>query len=544
MEKRAEHLEEIHQADGMVFLSRSIAIPDEAGNYLYSRHNLIDITELVQARTRLAEQEDKHRTLLENLPQRVFYKDRHSVYIACNSAYARDLKLLSADAIAGKDDFTFYPQALAEKYRSDDQRIIETGITEDIEEPYIQDGNELWAHTVRTPVRDSNGEVIGVLGIFWDVTLQRQALERIKHLDRMYRTISRGNQALVRATDELTLAKEVCEVLVDHGGFHSACVVYGITPADAVAVAQAGLNHRDAGRIARAAARYADEIGFEQLDQGPPLSGPGPEQHPVFSDITGRHGLGSLIVLPLRMDNGTTGMLWVGSKSADAFDSEVCSLLLEMAGDLAFGISNIRAQAERFHLLEQLGHSLDHAVTAIAATVEMRDPYTAGHQRRVAKLAAAMAQELGMDAERIKGVHMAGIVHDIGKIHVPAEILASPAKLTDAEFEIIKTHSRSGWEILKGIDFPWPVAEIVLQHHEKLDGSGYPDGLKGTDILLEARILSVADVVEAMASHRPYRPGFGIFPALQEVSRRKGMLYDKDVVDVCLRMFLEKGYEL
>ena len=174
----------------------------------------------------------------------------------------------------------------------------------------------------------------------------------------------------------------------------------------------------------------------------------------------------------------------------------------------------------------------------------MRDPYTAGHQRRVARLATAIAAEMGLEESRVQGLHMAGVVHDIGKIHVPAEILSSPAKLSNAEFEIIKTHPQTGYEILKGIDFPWPVAEIVWQHHEKLDGSGYPRGLKDEEILLEARILTVADVVEAMASHRPYRPGFGIFPSLQEISRNKGKLYDEQVVEACQRLFMEKGFEL
>jgi len=137
---------------------------------------------------------------------------------------------------------------------------------------------------------------------------------------------------------------------------------------------------------------------------------------------------------------------------------------------------------------------------------------------------------------------MAGVVHDIGKIHVPAEILSSPAKLSNAEFEIIKTHPLAGYEILKVIDFPWPVAEIVYQHHEKLDGSGYPRGLKGEEILLEARILTVADVVEAMTSHRPYRPGFGVFPALQEISRNKGKFYDAAAVEACLRIFMEQNF--
>jgi putative nucleotidyltransferase with HDIG domain len=243
--------------------------------------------------------------------------------------------------------------------------------------------------------------------------------------------------------------------------------------------------------------------------------------------------------------NGTMlGGLEIFAAETDAFAPDMIDLLAELAGDLAFGVGNLRARAERIGILEKLEQSLDHAVTAIAATVEMRDPYTAGHQRRVAQLAVAIAEEMGLDKDRVEGLRMAGVVHDIGKIHVPAEILSNPGKLTGAEFDIIKTHSQAGYEILKGIDFPWPVADIVWQHHEKLDGSGYPRGLKGEELLLEARILTVADVVEAMASHRPYRPGFGVFPSLREISRNKGKLYDERVAEACQRLFMEKGYEL
>jgi len=236
------------------------------------------------------------------------------------------------------------------------------------------------------------------------------------------------------------------------------------------------------------------------------------------------------------------GALDIYSAEADAFAPDMIDLLTELAGDLAFGIGNLRVRAERMGILENLEHSLDNAVTAIAATVEMRDPYTAGHQRRVARLAVAIAREMGLPDDQVQGLRMAGVVHDIGKIHVPAEILSSPAKLSNAEFEIIKTHPLAGYEILKVIDFPWPVAEIVYQHHEKLDGSGYPRGLKGEEILLEARILTVADVVEAMTSHRPYRPGFGVFPALQEISRNKGKFYDAAAVEACLRIFMEQNF--
>jgi len=183
-------------------------------------------------------------------------------------------------------------------------------------------------------------------------------------------------------------------------------------------------------------------------------------------------------------------------------------------------------------------------VTAIASTVEMRDPYTAGHQRRTAHLASAIAKELQLPDYLIEGLNLASVVHDIGKIKIPAEILCKPGRLDELEFGLIKRHPETGYEILKSIDFPWPIANIVLQHHERLDNSGYPYGLMGDEILLEAKILSVADVVEAMSSHRPYRAGLGVEAALNEITRHKGVLYDASVVDACLILFKEKDYNL
>ena len=182
-------------------------------------------------------------------------------------------------------------------------------------------------------------------------------------------------------------------------------------------------------------------------------------------------------------------------------------------------------------------------IEALATLSEVRDPYTAGHQRRVTRLACAVARELGLPADRVAGLRVIGLLHDMGKISVPAEILSKPGKLSDTEFAIIKSHAQAGYEIVKEIRFPWPVAEVILQHHERLDGSGYPKGLTSPDIILEARILAVADVVEAMASHRPYRPALGIPAALEEITQKKGVLYDPEVVDACLKLFTEKGFQ-
>ncbi|MBU1669613.1 MAG: HD-GYP domain-containing protein [Actinobacteria bacterium] len=183
-------------------------------------------------------------------------------------------------------------------------------------------------------------------------------------------------------------------------------------------------------------------------------------------------------------------------------------------------------------------------VRAVAAVAERRDPYTANHQKRVSDLAQAIAREMGLSDERVEGVRVAGILHDTGKVVVPSDILSKPGRLSEFEFGIIKSHPKADFEIVEGIEFPWPVAQTVLQHHERLDGSGYPSGLKGEDIVLEARILAVADVVEAMASHRPYRPARGIEKALDEINSNAGRLYDPEVVRACTRLFRDRHYEL
>ena len=191
---------------------------------------------------------------------------------------------------------------------------------------------------------------------------------------------------------------------------------------------------------------------------------------------------------------------------------------------------------------ENLRETLIATVNILASTIEMKDPYTAGHQRRVTTLACAIAEEMGLSDDQFDGLRMAGLIHDLGKINVPAEILSKPGHINDIEFSIIRYHPQICHDILKTIELPWPVAQIVLHHHERMDGSGYPQGLKADDIMLEARILAVADVVEAMASHRPYRPALGIKQALEEITKNKGILYDPTVVDICKKLFTKNKF--
>lgn len=242
-----------------------------------------------------------------------------------------------------------------------------------------------------------------------------------------------------------------------------------------------------------------------------------------------------------RARNGATPLTSTapnGSEFAENAASEnLCALFLLR------DITESRLSEERLiDTLAKLRTLLGKVIQTMALTIEKRDPYTAGHQRRVADLARYIAKEMGLLDAQIDGIRMAGLIHDLGKIAVPAELLSKPYHLNEIEFQMIKTHPAVGYDILKSIDFPLPIDQIVYQHHERMDGSGYPQGLSGSEILLESRILAVADVVEAIASHRPYRPSLGIHTALREISQNRGILYDVDAVNACLKVFADKKF--
>jgi len=241
--------------------------------------------------------------------------------------------------------------------------------------------------------------------------------------------------------------------------------------------------------------------------------------------------------VPLKNNEHLAGMLLLGHKNTrEPYSNEERRLLLTVSCDVAGSIDS----ANRYEIIKQkhseLQKAIDGIIYAVTLVVESRDPYTAGHQRRVAGLARTIASEMGLSEWQIMGVYIAGLLHDVGKVAVPTEILSKPGKITQNEFSIIKTHCQIGYEILKKIEFPWPVTMAILQHHERLDGSGYPSGLAAGEIIVEARILGVADVVEAMSSHRPYRPALGLERALAEISKGIGTLYDPEVANTCLKL--------
>lgn len=396
-----------------------------------------------------------------------------------------------------------------------------------------------------------------IIAIVRDVSERRTTEIALRNSLRAQRTLAVCNKILIHVSDERQLITDMCHTLVEEGGYDLAWIGFleqdensSIRP---VAYAGNGESHIDAlnnswgdNEHGKGPTGRAARLGTLQVEQS---------TTPVKVRDSKKHAkpeqrFASSIVLPLKeVDGKTYGVLNIYSSETQAFDDDEINLLQQLADDLSFGLLTLRTRQERDHFQKQhiqsayrLKESLVDTIRAVAMTVEKRDPYTAGHQSRVADLSVAIGKELGLDNERIEGLHLGAMIHDIGKIYIPAEILNRPGHLSVHEFGMIKTHSDVGYDIIKNVKFPWPVAEMVLQHHERMDGSGYPNGLKGEDIILEARIIAVADVVEAITAHRPYRPALGIDKALDEIESKKGLIYDREVANSCIRLFREKGY--
>jgi len=265
------------------------------------------------------------------------------------------------------------------------------------------------------------------------------------------------------------------------------------------------------------------------------------DRHAIERALMSSIQTGETYHLNLRLNSADGTQKWVHTIGRPVLEE---GKVVKVIGYIADITERKRAEEALVDTTERLRKWLAGTVQAISTVVETRDPYTAGHQRRTADLARAIAEEMGFAADRTDFIRIAASIHDIGKIAIPSEILSKPAKLTDIEFTLVKSHPQAGYDILKDIEFPWPVAEVVLQHHERMNGSGYPNGIKGEDILPEAKIIAVADVVEAIVSHRPYRSALGLAIAVEEILDNRGSLYDSEVVDACVKLFHEKGYQL
>jgi putative nucleotidyltransferase with HDIG domain len=275
------------------------------------------------------------------------------------------------------------------------------------------------------------------------------------------------------------------------------------------------------------------------------------ERFTPWRERASRSGIHSGATIPFSIGNDRRGALMVYSSQPNAFGPVVIDAFTHLAEEIGMGLRSLRQaeqieaeRTQREQVQTELAGAMQAVVTAMITAMEMRDPYTAGHQHRVAELACAIANKMGWEESRLQALRVAGLVHDIGKIAIPSEILAKPTQLTQAEWALIREHPETGYRILKDVPFHWPIAEAVRQHQERMDGSGYPKGLKGNAILPSARILAVADIVESMAFARPYRPARGIEIALTEIENQAGSLLDAEVVGICLRLFREQGFVL
>jgi response regulator RpfG family c-di-GMP phosphodiesterase len=391
--------------------------------------------------------------------------------------------------------------------------------------------------------------------------LEREVQARtadIRRQSQLFAALSRCNEAIVRCASEEELFPQICRAAVEFGGMAMAWI--GLVDPDTRMLRPVASFGHGAEELATAEVSVDADSAFGRGPGGTAIRSNQPYwcqdflHDPIaapWCECATRAGWAASATLPLHRHGSVIGAFILYAHEVDAFDGAARNLLVEMAADISFALDNFeresrrrRAEADIRGYVEQLKTSFMSTVRVATTLSEMRDPYTAGHERRVAEIAVAIGAELGFDARRQEGLRVAGHLHDIGKIVIPSEILSKPGNLSKTEFELIQEHVQASYDVLKSVEFPWPVAQIALQHHERMDGSGYPQGLKGEAILLEARIMAVADVVEAMSSHRPYRPALGIDKALAEIERRGGTAFDSAVADACLRLFRQNGYQV
>lgn len=373
----------------------------------------------------------------------------------------------------------------------------------------------------------------------------------LKATTRALKILSESNVALLNSQTEQILLDEYCRIAVQTGGYRMAWIGFAKDIVDKTVVPMAQFGNAGSGW-------GQNTITWAEEDRGNGPTGRAIRtmQVQVCEDIATdptmkiwrnealKCGVRSLIVLPFMLSDDVTACFSLFGTTSHIWSSPERVLLEEVAADLAFGIKALRTAIVKAEHQEKLRISLEQTIQVIAETIGQRDSYTSGHQRRVASICSAIASELGLSSDRIHGLHLAATIHDLGKIGIPAEILVKPAKLSTMEYGLIKEHVDIGIRILKNVEFPWPITEIIWQHHERLDGSGYPRGLAGDKLLMESRILGVADVVEAMASHRPYRPALGIDAALREIETHRGTRFDPVVVDACVKLFRKKKFRI
>ena len=382
-----------------------------------------------------------------------------------------------------------------------------------------------------------------------DISAERALERKNRRISDILLCVRRINEHLLVAREEDELYRFVCNALSGVDRIVGAWIGLKTPEAMVRPVAAAGFDlallqalqdGQDPGAMPWAPTRRA-------LHERQPVMATSAETHgasPALHEAVTRLAVETVVSVPIQVEDDVIGAMVIWSARPVSASDESLQFFVEVAGDIAVGVRSLRLSRQLSTTLERLEGALMATVEAIAKLVETRDPYTAGHEHRVAELASAIGLRMGLPAQSIEGLRVIGHLHDLGKISIPAEILSKPTRLSAIEMELVQSHPEVGYEILKGLEFPWPVAQAVLQHHERLDGSGYPNRLQGDAISLEARIIAVADTVEAMSTHRPYRPARGLAAALEEITAHRGQLYDPAVVDACVAVLKDNPLQL
>jgi PAS domain S-box-containing protein/putative nucleotidyltransferase with HDIG domain len=456
----------------------------------------------IETKENLLRSEERFKELVLQLPESIFEMDtRGNITFANDNAFS-DFGYTQEDIYRGINVSVLVIPEERKRLKLALGELISENAPGPVEFLGLRkDGSRFPVIVNANTIKNREGKVTGVRGILIDITEKNNLLEQIKLSEAKYRTIFENSSNATAIIEDDTTISLVNSAFEKISGFKKAEVE---------------------GK--KKWAEFVSKKDLVKMDKYHKLRRKNPDAAPnnYEFEFINRHGVTRNIIISVEIIPQTK--------------SSIASLL---------DITEQRETSEKLaRSYNRLKNTLDATIEMIGGIVETRDFYTAGHQKRVAKLSVKIAEEMKLSGERIEALRMAAAIHDLGKISTPAEILSKPGRISEAEFSIIKEHPRIGYNIIKMIDFPIPIAEIILQHHERINGSGYPDGLKGKDILLEAKVLAVADSVEAMISHRPYRPAMGLDKTIEELKKNKGKLYDRKVVDVCIKILKSEGFKL
>jgi PAS domain S-box-containing protein len=475
---------------------------------------LNDVTERKKIEEDLLESERAYRLLAENVSDVIWVTDMALRLTYISPSVTRLLGYTVEETMALRFEDALTPASVevgrnalvvALASRKEDLLIPQTLEVE----MKRKDGSTVWAESTHRFVWDQDGQPFEILGILRDITERKHADQSMRESEQRYRLLAENVSDVIWVTDMNLRPTYISPSVTRLLGY-------------SVEEAMAGTVETRLTRASLKAATdtFAKALALEQREPGR-LSGTG--------------------TLELEFQRKDESTVWADTTVSFVRDSE--GRPVEILGVLRDITERKKAEQQLLQSLQMLERTVEDTVQAMASTVETKDRYTAGHQRRVTQLACAIAGEMGLSSDRIRTIRIAGLLHDLGKISLPTEILIKPGNLTELEFAIIKTHPQAAYDVLENIESFRQIADIVLQHHERMNGSGYPLGLRGEEILLEARILAVSDVVEAMFSHRPYRPALGLDAALEEIVQNSGTLYDPDVVSSCSKVFSELGFQ-